>query len=329
MADNTAVLVGYKRCVGVATVQGSLKDKGVAHDAAAVASWFVSIPWNSSSDKITAKVAANYLRIHGRLTPKIMGILDQAESTFGRRHALTAVTTLEVLCSKTSVQSSVGLQDTLLEYVFDGVYVGAAVAATSAASEEAARAGSIVAPAPASAARAATVAAASGAASSVVPPCPRKRPTLLDPSIRLIDLAARLHEEPAAKKPRKSASSAPCSVPQHVRLGEQPVPTTSSETLPRHVTQCPPLHKKPDLKKIDAVMECSEPASSSSAASSSTVKAKATCKGEASADKLTTSLEKQKFVAAKRLEAHDRAVPGKPVEYVSSCGVFLRKRCHR
>ena len=123
MADNTAVLVGYKRCVGVATVQGSLKDKGVAHDAAAVASWFVSIPWNSSSDKITAKVAANYLRIHGRLTPKIMGILDQAESTFGRRHALTAVTTLEVLCSKTSVQSSVGLQDTLLEYVFDGVYV--------------------------------------------------------------------------------------------------------------------------------------------------------------------------------------------------------------
>ena len=76
-------------------------------------------------------------------------------------------------------------------------------------------------------------------------------------------------------------------------------------------------------------MECSEPASSSSAASSSTVKAKAKCKGEASADKLTTSLEKQKFVAAKRLEAHDRAVPGKPVEYVSSCGVFLRKRCHR
>ena len=200
-----------------------------------------------------------------------------------------------------------------------GAAVGAAVAATSAASEEAARAGSIVAPAPAPAARAATVAAASGAASSVVPPCPRKRPTLLDPSIRLIDLAARLHEEPAAKKPRKSASSAPCSVPQHVRLGEQPVPTT------RHVTQCPPLHKKPDLKKIDAVMECSEPASSSSAASSSTVKAKAKFKGEASADKLTTSLEKQKFVAAKRLEAHDRAVPGKPVEYVPSCGDFFEK----
>ena len=124
MADNAAPLVGYKRTIGLAEVQSSLRARGQPHDAASVASLFCTVPWNDDADKITVKVVGQYLRVFSRLSadPAIMYRLDQAESHFNRRHVLAAVTTLDLMCGKTSLPSNTQLQGTLLLWPSKGCW---------------------------------------------------------------------------------------------------------------------------------------------------------------------------------------------------------------
>ena len=125
ITDNTATLIGYKRTIGVAEVQMSLRDRGHDHDAAAIAEWFKKIRFNESSDQITQKEASRYLRVHAKLTanPLLFERLDLLESHFGRRHGLVSVTTLDAIGSKTNLNQNATLSTELLTWVIDGITI--------------------------------------------------------------------------------------------------------------------------------------------------------------------------------------------------------------
>ena len=125
MADNDAILTGYKKTLGVVAVQQDLQSRGLPHDPAAVAAWFKTVQFNDPADRLAARDVSRHIRVYNRLSadPTIMARLDLIESRFGRRHALSSLFTLDSLCSKTNVQSNPQLSAALLVWVVDGMTV--------------------------------------------------------------------------------------------------------------------------------------------------------------------------------------------------------------
>ena len=125
MADNGASLVGYKKTFGVVVVQTNLQNRGLAHDATAVFAWFSKVRWSSESDTLSIKEVNRHIRVHSRLSANaiITQRLDLAESRFGRRHALAFLSTLELICAKTTVPNNFELSRSLLLWAVEGTVV--------------------------------------------------------------------------------------------------------------------------------------------------------------------------------------------------------------
>ena len=122
LTDNAAMLVGYKKTLGVVEVQKDLQSRGLPCQPKNVVAWFATVQWSDPQDQISARDVSMHVRVFDRLsaTPKIMACLDVLESRFGRRHALTSLNTLDILCSKTNVKSNPQLSATLLLWVIEG-----------------------------------------------------------------------------------------------------------------------------------------------------------------------------------------------------------------
>ena len=125
MADNGANLVGYKKTIGVVGVQQDLQNRGLSHDAPAIADWFKTVRWHNEADAMGTKEVHRHLRVHGRFAANQLTRvrLDLAESRFGRRHALAYLMSLDTLCTKTNVKDKPDLSSALLHWVVEGVVV--------------------------------------------------------------------------------------------------------------------------------------------------------------------------------------------------------------
>ena len=88
-----------------AGIQRTLQDQNVASNADAVVKFLMRVRWEES-DKPEVRKVETHLRIHGRLTPESMEMLDCCESLFGRQHALATVTSLDQLAARTSCNNT-------------------------------------------------------------------------------------------------------------------------------------------------------------------------------------------------------------------------------
>ena len=118
---------GYKRVLALAEVQSTLKERNLPHDHNAVAKWFKSVKFASSTEAVTQRTAARDLRIYERLGQDRQTVfwLEIGEAHFGRQWPLAYVTTLAEVCAKTALgqKEQAALEQKLVQWVVGGITV--------------------------------------------------------------------------------------------------------------------------------------------------------------------------------------------------------------
>ena len=109
LADNT-VLYGLVLCESVVKTKQRLEMASASAEkmhAATVASWYKGMP--AREEAITKSVVERYLRVHGRFeaAPDAKHALILANSEYGKKHTLTATTTLDIARALARARTSV------------------------------------------------------------------------------------------------------------------------------------------------------------------------------------------------------------------------------
>lgn len=118
-------LWGWARIQALVAVKLSLQTRNLPHDPAAVSKWFSSVSFAVSSDKVTPKTVAAYLKVHERFQAEeaIAETILDMDCRFARQHILANISTLSHLCSRTSTPNHPQVQDKLLLWVVQGLAV--------------------------------------------------------------------------------------------------------------------------------------------------------------------------------------------------------------
>ena len=97
---------GYKRVLALAEILLTLKERNLPHDHNAVAKWFKSVRFASSTEAVTRGPRLATCEIYERLGQDRQTVmwLEIGEAHFGRQWPLAYVTTLSEVCAKTSPQ---------------------------------------------------------------------------------------------------------------------------------------------------------------------------------------------------------------------------------
>ena len=121
----TDLLRGYRRTLAVDSVRASLASRSKPHTIADIASWFATVHIEAGSEKMTASVVAQHLKVHDRVSSnrRAAFMLDTLESTCGRHHPLSSLTSLDVVCKKTAVPKNRPLEAALISWVVSGFAV--------------------------------------------------------------------------------------------------------------------------------------------------------------------------------------------------------------
>lgn len=121
----TDLLRGYRRTLAVDAVRASLASRSKPHTIGDIATWFATVHVEAGSERMTAAVVAQHLKVHDRVSSNRRAalMLDLLESTCGRHHPLSNLTSLDVVCKKTAVPKNRPLEAALISWVVSGFAV--------------------------------------------------------------------------------------------------------------------------------------------------------------------------------------------------------------